>query len=157
MFPFMERISLERLRKALRYDPATGFFYRRTKAGHKRAGTVAHGYRYIYLQGKRYAEHHLAWFYVYGTWVDEIDHINRIKGDNSIANLRPATRSQNNANAKARGRLNTKGVSASYSKFRAHITINGKFHYLGTFDTIEDAKETYRKAAIAAFGEFASD
>jgi len=157
--PHMERISQERLRLLLTYDRESGHFHRKTRYGSKRAGTVAHGYRYIYVDGRRYAEHQLAWLYVFGLWVTELDHINRQKDDNRIANLRPATRSQNAANTPARGTLNVKGVSwcNKNRRFRATMRANGEYFHLGYFETIAEAKAAYQTAAVATFGDFASD
>jgi hypothetical protein len=50
------------------------------------------GYVQIKISGKLYHAHRLAWLYVYGYMPEkEIDHINRIRDDNRIANLREAT------------------------------------------------------------------
>lgn len=155
----MKRISQHMLKSLVRYDPATGYFYRPLRHGEKRAGSVAHGYRYIYIDGKRYAEHALAWLYVYGEWPTELDHINRVKGDNRIANLRIASRAQNAANIASRRSNIPKGVGwhAAARKWRAYITVNGKFYHLGCFIDMDAAKTAYEDAARRHFGEFASD
>ena len=59
------------------------------------AGTLyPNCYRYVTINRKRYCEHRLAWLYVYGKWPEDmVDHINGIKDDNRIENLREATRS----------------------------------------------------------------
>ena len=60
------------------------------------------GYIFGGLRGKYYYEHRLIWLYHYGEWPKEcIDHINGIKDDNRIENLREATKQQNNFNRKS--------------------------------------------------------
>ena len=54
------------------------------------------GYRYVEINGISYYSHRLIWFMHYGTWPKgQIDHINGIKDDNRIENLREATASEN--------------------------------------------------------------
>ena len=72
-----------------------------------------------------------------------IDHINGIKTDNRIENLRATTNQQNHFN-----RQTNKGFSWSRSckKFRADITVNEKTIYLGVYETILDARAAYLRA-----------
>ena len=91
----------------------------------------------------------------------EVDHKDRDRSNNCYDNLRLATRSQNAANS-TKKRTNTsgyKGVSKSKSKVKtrwyAGIEVMGKYHYLGTFDTPQEASAAYRAAAIQHFGSFA--
>jgi len=88
-----------------------------------------------------------------------VDHINGNKLDNRRANLRLATPSQNQANAK-KSKNNTsgfKGVSwhASSQKFQARLCFNRKLIALGLFKTAIEAAYAYNKAAVLYFGEFA--
>jgi hypothetical protein len=88
------KLTAERLRKRLRYDAETGLFTRRVGSGHAHAGDMAGsvhstGYVRICIDGGRYTAHRLAWLYVHGVWPSgQIDHINRNRSDNRIANLR---------------------------------------------------------------------
>lgn len=93
-------------------------------------------------------------------WV-ETDHANGDGLDNRRANLRPATRSQNNAN-KQRHKNNTSGYKGvSWRKrtrqWQAYIGAGkgGKMIHLGYFTTAEAAARAYDAAAIVAWGEFA--
>lgn len=91
----------------------------------------------------------------------EVDHINGDGLDNRRKNLRAATKSQNRANQtrKVAGKTSKyKGVSWSRDrrKWRADIKVDGKRKNLGRFDTQEEARDAYNKAAQEAFGEFAS-
>lgn len=88
-----------------------------------------------------------------------VDHINGNPLDNRRANLREATNSQNQANARKRsGSVSPlKGVTwmRSSRKWRAQIKRDGKTIYLGCFDTEQGAHEAYAAAAPIVHGEFA--
>jgi hypothetical protein len=160
------KITAERLRELLHYDPETGVFTwlkraaRRVRVGDV-AGCVAQsGYRLLKADGRLYRSHRLAWLWMTGEWPPcEIDHINGDKPDNRWANLRLATRSQNQAN-QGRTVTNTsgyKGVSwnAKSRKWRAQIRVNGRDSDLGYFASAADAHEAYVVAAKHHFGSFA--
>lgn len=158
-------ISREALHDSLDYNPATGVF--RYKKNHmlSRIGTIAGyltntGYRKISINNREYYEHRLAWIYVYGELpAQDIDHINEIKSDNRIANLRAATRSQNNintANGKG-GFLGVKGVTYDRVnlKYRAKIAKDYRTIHLGRFESLDEAAAAYRAASESLFGEYA--
>src|SRR5688572_7616140 len=116
-------IDHEALRKDLDYDTDTGIFrWKRCVARRIKPGDVA-GYRdsdgYVNLKwhGRQYRLHRLAWFYTYGRWPEgEIDHVNMLRDDNRLCNLREATQSQNAGNRRAYAN-NTSGYKGvSYSK-----------------------------------------
>jgi hypothetical protein len=143
-------ITQERLRELLSYDEENGLFIYKTKRGQKSKGSIAgspqnKGYIQITVDDKNYLAHRLAWFYVHGEWPkNQIDHINRIKTDNRITNLRDVTNSINHHNVGLR-KHNTSGVNGVYwsnnkNKWVATIEINKKKHHLGIFNTLEDAK-----------------
>jgi hypothetical protein len=136
------------------YDPATGKFWRE-------AGCAsASGYRQIWFQGRQHMEHRVAWFLHYGEWPKEqVDHINGVRSDNRIANLRGATPSQNLRN-RPRPRNNTsghKGVSWNTGRqaWLATIRYEGTNKNLGYFAAREDAAAAYNRAALKYHGEFA--
>ncbi len=160
----MADLTQSRLKELLDYDPETGLFTRRVARGNQRAGdtagTLIKGYIAILIDRKPYYAHRLAWFYVYGEWPkDEIDHINRRKADNQIANLREADRSQNMGNQKpsSLSKSGLKGANwrSDTGRWRAKIKLHGRNHYLGYFSTPEEAHATYVKKAQEIFGEFA--
>jgi len=110
------------------------------------AGTVlATGYRVIRVDGYRYLAHRLAWFYVYGAWpVSEIDHINLLKDDNRISNLRDVSRKENVWNyPEITPKMRRKG-------FLARLIRNGRSVIRKQFPT----KEMARMARDIALGQF---
>lgn len=132
----------------LSYCPSTGIFTRKGKA----VGRInKDGYLEIQLQSKRHLAHRLAWQYVYGAWpTSSIDHANRNKLDNSIANLRYLTPSQQaqNTNLHPRNVSGYRGVSwdTNVQKWRARIRVDNKKYSLGYYTTPEAAYEAYLKA-----------
>jgi hypothetical protein len=104
--------------------------------------------------------HRIIWKMMTGEDPDlEIDHVNGSRADNSWANLRPATHTQNSQNKRllAANRSGFKGVSfdARKNRRRASIRVNRKKVYLGYFVTREEASEAYLRAAEREFGAFA--
>lgn len=103
-------------------------------------------------------EHRLIFFWHYGFWPLQIDHINGVKTDNRIENLRPSCPSTNQMNVPVRNftKSGMKGVHWDESRklWMARIKIEGKHKFLGRFDTPEAAYEA-RKAAQHLHGEFA--
>jgi hypothetical protein len=81
----------------------------------------------------------------------DVDHINRVRDDNRLENLRWVTIAENQYN-----RSNTKGYGyhKATKKFAARIAVNGKKYYLGIYDTESDAHEAYiaAKAIYHVFG-----
>ena len=90
------------LESKLHYDQCSGVFTWVNSKNNRVAGTPDYkGYISIGLNKKQYRAHRLAWFYCYGVWPKEsIDHINGIKNDNRIANLRDVRDTENKRNAK---------------------------------------------------------
>ena len=87
-----------------------------------------------------------------------VDHIDNIKSNNNINNLRWATNSENQHN-KSMSKNNTSGVKGvvwdkDRNKWRAQITIDGIYIYLGSFTNLDDAKQVRIKRANEAFGIF---
>lgn len=156
-------ITQDRLKEILDYDPETGVFRWRVspRPGRIIAGQVSGcikntGYRCIQIDNMSYSEHRLAWLYIYGEWPpNQMDHVNTIRNDNRIANLRLASASENCRNRTNINKSGYKGVSWRYNKWRAGIKIKGKSYHLGCFPTLEMAHAAYCEAAKKFFGEFA--
>lgn len=144
-----DSITADELRSILHYDPLTGVFTRIKPTWKYRVGSVAgfldsDGYMRVWVLKRCYSAHRLAWLYVYGTWPkNQIDHINRNRSDNRIANLRDVTNQQNLQNAGDYS-TNTSGRKGVYwdkrdSRWRACITDNGRYLSLGYFGTQVEA------------------
>ncbi len=155
-----------RLREILNYNPETGIFsWKNPNQGKAKKGQIINGwnagkgYKMVGLDFHRYYLHRLAWQYVYGKPPkNQIDHINCIKTDNRICNLREATATQNAHNMLSR--KNISGYKGVYferrtGKWFSAIRANGKSIHLGTFNAPQKAHDAYAKAARKHFGEFA--
>ena len=147
----MTYLTQDRAQTLLKYDPQTGHFtWRENRPGGrgkigKRAGYMHHtGYRYVRLDGFTVIEHRLAWFYVYGFWPkNDLDHVNRVRHDNRIENLRETTRAENCQNQPVR-KSNKSGVTGVYfhkasGKWAVYISVNKKQLHLGVYDTLDEA------------------
>lgn len=157
-------ITVEYVQSILNYDEDTGIFTCKKPRGSKRVGDIAgsityEGYIRITIDFREYRAHRLAWLYTYGKWPNNsIDHINRIRSDNRICNLRDATVQENKYNT---GRISSnttgfRGVSLykRTGKYQAKIRIDGNRVHLGYFNTAEEASIAYEAAAKLNFGEF---
>ena len=151
------------LRNLFDYNPETGVLLwrvdrgQRVKAGDI-AGSINHdGYRKILVRPRVYLAHRVAWALVSDQWPDgEIDHINGLRDDNRIANLRVVSRSVNCRNMALR-RTNTSGVSGvSWHRQRRkwHVRVpdgSGGKRHIGLFDTLEQAAAA-REEAVRGMG-----
>lgn len=158
------KLTQEKLKSLLHYEPDTGVFtWRNDRSPKTLAGDIAGGdvmgYIGISIDGRRYQAHRLAWLYVHGSWPDDqLDHINRNRKDNRIANLRQANTSQNkmNSTASARSKSGHRGVHwcKRDKKWIAKCTVNQSTKRIGGYNSLEDAVAAYTAYAKEAFGEF---
>src|SRR6266498_767328 len=133
--------SVQKLLEFLDYNPEMGEFRwklrpsKRTSVGAVAGYKNGQGYWQIEFRGKTYQAHRLAWLFTYEKWPrKEIDHINGIRDDNRIDNLREASKSQNQHNRKQWGKPTTsifKGVTfhKASGKWAAHIQVNKARHH----------------------------
>jgi len=160
---------LKSLKDQLSYDQDSGLFYWKVK---KRgfgggvdvgsiAGTPKEGYVKINCDQKQYRAHRLAWIFVHGEFPPsgyEIDHINGVRSDNRLCNLRLVTRSQNNMNmtTSVSNKSGHRGVSfrKDTKRWHARICIENETILLGNFDTKEDAISVRKEAEIKYFKHY---
>ena len=142
------------LHKRFVYDKEDGRLLR--KNGKRNRVKLHHsGYMNNMIEGKMYTEHRLVWLYNYGYLPDFIDHINGVRNDNRLENLRVSTSAENNKNCCMK-RNNTSGVTGviyqdKNKKFRAYITHNKKRIALGMYHSKVLAAEA-RKDAEYLYG-----
>lgn len=116
-------MNADRLRQLLDYDPAIGHFTWKIngkgggQVAGKRAGSIDKqaGYEQVGIDGKLYRSHRLAWLYVHGEWPSgQIDHINGIRSDNRLANLRAVSNQVNGQNRHAANKNNGRKLLGVY-------------------------------------------
>jgi hypothetical protein len=157
-------LTQEDLMDRLEYDQETGDFtyaksYFKCKKGNKAGHPNRDGYLVIMIARRYYKCHRLAWLYVHGEWPSkDLDHINGIRSDNRITNLREATRNQNGHNRKLQKNniCGVKGVNYRESRNRwvTRVRFNNKVYHIGTFKTLEEAKSKREEKAKELHGEF---
>ena len=151
--------SQEYLRDIFNYDENTGILTwksineatRRIGIGDEAGHLNKRGYRGVKVDTKLYNAHRVIYKWYYGEEPEQIDHINHIKDDNRICNLRNVTNRVNCCNkVKPYKNNNIKIFGVSYNKkdnkYRARIVINGKSKYLGYFNCPLLAGLAYQRA-----------
>lgn len=148
------------LKLHLHYDPETGIF---TRIKSKKIAGSKHnsGYIHINVFYKCYKAHRLAWLYIHGKWPRKfIDHINNIKDDNRLCNLRECTQQQNCLNSKMK-KSNNSGVKGlnwhkQHRKWNVRLSLNKKRIELGLFNDFFEACCTAYSFRNKHHGEFAN-
>ena len=140
--------DIEVLRELLTYCPESGVLRWKVNSKRRKAGDIAgwsnNGYIVVTISQRSYRAHRIAWALYYGEDPElHIDHKNGDRSDNRIANLRLATRSENNYNIGVRSDNTTGHRGVTYrperQKYQAYININGRSKNLGRYDFLEDA------------------
>ena len=154
-------LTREFVSEILEYDPETGHFWWKDRSG-KRSGLAdsmcQHGYMRVKINGKTYKQHRLAWFLIHNEWPEMIDHINRIKTDNRMENLRAANNHENQMNRDVPCAHNQSGFlgvnfNGQAGRYAARIQVGGKRIHIGYFDSPEMASAAYnaKKAELSQF------
>ena len=144
---FKKLPPLDYIKEILDYDPDTGVFTWKQKLSQKQnigdtaGSTDGKGYRILRIRKSNYKAHRIAYYYVTGCDPAElqIDHKNEVKNDNRFHNLRLATNSSNQHNISSRTGVH----KHSDGKWTAVFSFNKVKHYLGLFDTREEALIAY--------------
>ena len=150
--------SVDVLRDKYQYDERTGFLSHRSgRRQGRRAGSLKRdGYRYITIFGQSYLEARICWKIARGVDPEYMDHINGIRDDNRLSNLRSVSHAENNRNAKVRkdNVSGIPGVTPRDGKWAVHITHRGKEHYIGRFSDLAQAEHARRTVErIAGYHE----
>ena len=145
--------------KYYRYDHETGLLYNKYKRNNRIDTTKFVGcinkknnYLFVGVNGKVYSVHRIAWRLYYGIWPKHtIDHINGIRHDNRITNLRDVSHRVNLQNqVKHRtGHLLGTTLHKYNNKYRAKFLYKNKLFNLGYFETEIEAHQQYLKACKA--------
>jgi hypothetical protein len=150
-------IDIEKFKKHISYNPDTGEFYwilptsHRVSAGDKVLSVSRSGYYELCFMNQKAYQHRVAWMYVYGVPPNGvIDHINGIKTDNRIVNLRCVSQMENSQNILKAHKSSKTGVRGVYKNrpntWVAQIRKDGKAFHLGSFKTLDEAKSAYLEA-----------
>lgn len=156
--------SIDYLRKRLRYEPETGKLFWldyegmpnnwRARWADKEAFTSVTelGYLKGKIDGVTFKSHRVAYAIHHGVWPTLcIDHINGVRNDNRISNLRVVSQQENCHNATMQNN-NKSGVNGVHwhktaGKWVAQIGVNNRMKHLGLFNTIEEAAAARKEAA----------
>jgi hypothetical protein len=161
----------EYIRENLRYDPETGFLWWTKESEHrvgkkrdldKPVGYAQNTGKYVavhlVLTNRRvcYDAHRIAWFLHYGSWPkDTLDHINGLRTDNRVENLRQATDKENNRNKRSRAGSSSKYKGVSWHKDNQNWQARCNSKYLGSYTQEEEAARVFDKAARELHGDYA--
>jgi len=121
----------------------------------KEAGTLIEGYRVVCFGYKNYKTSRLAWMLYYGEWpAGIIDHINGIRDDNRIVNLRDVTQRENMLNKQMHRDGREPGLrKVKRGMYEAGIKIKGEYVYLGQYKASHEASMAYIAAFNRLMGE----
>ena len=153
---YVEKLTQDRLKQLVSYDPESGLIRwagekrSRVKIGALVGSKMKKGYLRAGIDKRLYMCHVIAWLYVYGDFPEgQIDHINGVKDDNRISNLRistPSGNAQNKKHARSDSKSGLMGALRSGGSWIARLTTNGETTYLGKFKSPEDASKAYINA-----------
>ena len=140
------------------YNPDTGLLSKINGEPFKTI-LIGAGYPAICMFGSRYYTHCLAFLYMTGEIPEIVDHINGNKQDCRWANLRRATRSENQMNRGAQKNNSTgvKGVDYRAVYFRATVRAKGQPQRCKLFFTLAEAKEWVQRTRLEMHGEFVNE
>lgn len=145
-------VDFAKYAEVLAYDKDTGLMTWKVRRGCRAAGQRAgspksDGYLELKTCGKSTLVHRVAWLLATGNWPKfDIDHLNGIKSDNRLCNLRDVPVSINTQNQRKARSDNTTGflgVSVHPKGFLAQIMLAGKMHKLGVHKSAAEAHSTY--------------
>lgn len=147
---------LEEMKSCVDYLPSGKFVVTRRRhntakpVGDILGSATVNGYSEIRFLNRNFFVHNLIWLWHYGTWpVGELDHINGVRTDNRIENLRDVDRGVNLRNAKMKS-TNTSGFTGVYfnkalNKWQGRVMVNYKEVFRCYGQTAEEASSIREK------------
>lgn len=161
----MTQELIAELREWINYDPDTGVLTwkkprRKIRVGAECGGYNYYGYRYFRFNRVFLFSHRVAFALAHSRWpTNQIDHINRVRDDNRIGNLRESTQAENTLNSSRRSD-NTSGVvgvswNKNRNKWQAHVWCRG-VSANRYFTDLGEAAEWVKKKRAELHGEFAA-
>lgn len=165
--------SQDVLRQLLDYDPETGALTWKARdvslfkvgkqpveqsaatwntryAGRPALSTIdPNGYYFGPVLDVQYRAHRVIWKWVTGEDPQFIDHINGLRRDNRIENLRSVTRSENNRNKATRTDSASGALGVVWHKGGKKWMVRVGTSYIGLFETFSEAATARQSAQIA--------
>jgi hypothetical protein len=150
-----KQILIQEINRKFSYDPGTGVVTCNSAWGKLPAGrplkSKVNGYIVASINHLPVPAHRIAWVLTHGELPEVIDHINGVRDDNRLCNLRNTSQRVNMQNQRKASSYNKTGfLGVTYNKqtgrYRAQIGNNGKIIHLGAFDTPESAHAAYLQA-----------
>ena len=143
-------LTQSKLKELFNYNPITGIFTNkvarnaRAKINDTAGALNSNGYIVFQVNKTKIYAHRAAWMYTHGFWPNaEIDHINRVRNDNRLVNLRLANRLENSHNTgkHAKSISGHKGVAwhSRNKKWQVQMRVRGTHYYIGQFSELQDA------------------
>jgi len=151
----LKELTQEKLKEHVSYDKLTGKLHwiKPTSSCIKVGDEVGsldgdRGYVICQILGVRTYRHRFIWFYEHGYWPNQVDHKNRIKGEDKLDNLQESNSFKNSINVNRNNFSSIYpgvGFHKSSGKWRARTRVQGKRIEIGRFNTENEAKIAYEK------------
>ena len=160
-------LTQARLKELLHYDPETGYFTRLVSrnsnnavVGSRAGRRDGKGYIQIGIDGVKRLAHRLAFLYMTGEIPAVVDHVDRVRDDNSWRNLRPATPRENEGNKGLRADNTSGRRGVSWHRLTGKWVVqgrrDGRVIHLGLFTSLEEAAAAAQAWREENFGVFAA-
>ncbi|EJU9617126.1 HNH endonuclease [Pseudomonas aeruginosa] len=155
----------QEMKRIFSYDPETGCLRWKENQQKRFIGRVAgfithHGYRRVNVGKTKLHAHQIIWLMHHGELPDcEIDHINGMRDDNRLENLRLANQQQNqqNSNVRIDNVLGVKGVRLRPSgNYQARVKLSDGSRAVKTFRTLTEAVSWLAMQREISHGEYAN-
>ncbi len=148
---------MNRLQELFEYRDGL-LFWRKSRKNWIKPGQLAgsissNGYINVRVDGRMMKAHRVIYAYHHGYYPEFVDHINGVRSDNRIENLRSCTRIQNGQNQKCR--TEKRNTFEKKGRYGVALKVNKKQVHIGYFGSQEEASVAAEQARQKHFGEFA--